>query len=116
MTHNKETQGYLGYLKHVLHAAHCFGFVPPFGLRDDAKIVSIKSTTLCAAPASSQYRRRKQMISGLPEAASAKRQMQQVAISWDPKKNTPLLGKTVSVCVCAAPLISDGYTLVYPPP
>lgn len=37
------------------------------------------------------------MISNLPEAASAKRQMQQVAISWDPKKNTPLLGKTISI-------------------
>lgn len=35
------------------------------------------------------------MVSNLPEAASAKRQMQQVAISWDPKKNTPLLGKTI---------------------
>ena len=36
------------------------------------------------------------MISNLPEAASAKRQMQQVAISWDPKKKTPLLGKNPS--------------------
>lgn len=34
------------------------------------------------------------MISNLPEAVSAKRQMQQVATLWDPKKNTPLLGET----------------------
>lgn len=40
-----------------------------------------------------QYRRRKQMIWNLPEAASAIRQLQDVAISWDPKKMTPLLGE-----------------------
>lgn len=38
------------------------------------------------------------MISNLPEAVSAKRQMQQVATLWDPKKNTPLLGEMTACC------------------
>lgn len=48
--------------------------------------------TCSSISVSLQYRRRKQMISHLPEAAPAMRQMQQVATGWDPKKNTPLLG------------------------
>ncbi|CAM9103461.1 unnamed protein product [Ectocarpus sp. 6 AP-2014] len=39
-----------------------------------------------------RYRRRKQLISNLPEADSANRQMKRVATNWDPQKQTPLLG------------------------
>ncbi|CAM9332632.1 unnamed protein product, partial [Scytosiphon promiscuus] len=39
-----------------------------------------------------RFRRRKQIISHLPEADSAKRLLQRVATNWDPKKKTPLLG------------------------
>ena len=60
----------------------------------------LKADTLFRLRVCSQYRRRKQIISNLPEAASAKRQMQQVAISWDPKKNTPLLGGTILRLQC----------------
>ncbi len=46
------------------------------------------------------------MIWNLPEAASAKRQLQHVAVSWDPQKKTPLLGEAVGRLLCHGALRS----------